>query len=153
MSFQIYYSINILRFDATGQRYELPTVFVNEPYSLCVMLVSNGNYFPSASFSCYCCRYHHHHYRCCGFYYCCNCCVAIITNIILFPSFFLAACNILFYFYSATQSAYMNSETSFQSFINYINMKWLPPILKSLEIYFRKNRRSKKTTEYTQMNS
>jgi archaellum biogenesis protein FlaJ (TadC family) len=46
--------------------------------------------------------------------------------------------NILFYFYSATQSAFMNSQTSFQSFINSINMKWLPPTLKSLGISFRK---------------
>ena len=46
--------------------------------------------------------------------------------------------NILFYFYFATQSAFMKSQTSFQSFINSINMKWLPPTLKSLEISFRK---------------
>jgi len=41
MYFLIYYAINILPFDATGHRYELPTVSVNEPYSLCRMLVSN----------------------------------------------------------------------------------------------------------------
>jgi len=41
MFFQIYYSINILPFDATGHRYELLTVSVNEPYSLYLILVSN----------------------------------------------------------------------------------------------------------------
>ena len=55
MSFQIYYSINILPFDAGGHLYELPAVSVNESYSVCLMLGSNilyGNYFPSVLLSC-----------------------------------------------------------------------------------------------------
>jgi len=108
---------------------------------------------------CYCCcrsrSHNHHHHRCCGFHCCCYCCVTIITTsfFLLSSSPLIISCNILFYFYSATQSAFMNSQTSFQSFIKSINMKWLPPTLKSLEISFKKNQRSKKTTEFTQMNS
>lgn len=158
MSFQICYSINILLFDAAGQRCELPTVFVNEPYSLCVMLVSNVYLVTTSQvrrsvvivviiiitidvvvFI-----------------------VVVIVVLLLLPTLFcfllsssplVISCNVLFYFYSATQSAFMYSQTIFQSFIHSINMKWLPPILKSFEISFRKNRRSKKTIEFTQMNS
>lgn len=129
----------------------LPTFSVNEPYSLRLVLQSNvlfGNYFPSASFSCCgcCCRRRHlqHHHYCC-----CYCCDSIITNIIFFPTFFLANCNILFHFYSATWSAFMNLQISLQIFISSISMKWLPPTSNSLKFLSGKNRRIKKTTEFT----
>jgi len=58
--------------------------------------------------------------------------VVVIVVLLLLPTSFcfllsssplVMSCNILFYFYSATQSAFMNSQTSFQSFTNSINMK------------------------------
>jgi archaellum biogenesis protein FlaJ (TadC family) len=73
--------------------------------------------------------------------------VVVIVVLLLVPTSFyfllsswplVLSGNILFNFCSGIQSAFMKSQTSFQSFINSINRKWIPPTLKSLEISFRK---------------